>query len=127
MKVNLKISILLIIALFFVVLLENQSAGAQSTGWDDCNGGLCYASGNIGVNTLTPGTKLEVNGHIKSVANSGGATYVITPNGGGQSFGMTTIGGVFYLGRTAGPGQGIQTGHIRIYSNGDMCLGSTCN
>jgi len=108
------------------VLFVSTQAQAQSSTWGACTNGLCYTGGNVGVSTLSPITKLDVNGHVKSVANTGGATFVSTPSAGGQSYGMTAVNGTFYLGKTNGPGQGVSN-HFRIYSNGDMCLGSTCN
>jgi hypothetical protein len=164
-------------------VIGSQGAQAQSSGWGSCTGGLCYTGGNVGINNLAPGTKLDVNGTVRSKAPSDGATtFLITPNngtsqsfsmtatnGGGlffgrlsgsggintdmfigpsgsvlfkspangvvtnviapndgvsQSYGMTSVnGGGFYLGHTAGVGQGVGS-EFRIYGNGDICLGN---
>jgi hypothetical protein len=85
------------------------------------------SNGAVGINTTNPSTQLDVNGNIKTKASTnGGASFVVTPNDGtSQNYGMTAVngGGGLYIGRTNGPGQGVE-GDIRIYPNGNICLGN---
>jgi hypothetical protein len=100
-----------------------QSVQAQSTDWGSCTGGLCYTGGNVGINNLAPGTKLDVSGPIRTITTTGGATFVAASSGGGSSFGMAVNSSTFFLGKTvSGPGSGVYSNFV-IYPSGDMCIG----
>ncbi len=95
------------------VLINLDSSGTEESKWSDGTGGIYYNSGNVGIGTVTPGYKLDVNGDINFTGNlfKNGIPFedessIWTESGGSISYssnvnidGDISTGGVYKIGK----------------------------
>ena len=75
--------------------VDNAVSGITASQWTTSGSNVYYSSGNVGIGTSSPGTKLEVAGQVKITGGSPGAGKVLTSDDSGLATWQTPSGGVW--------------------------------